>query len=86
MWAPGKKQAYKGIARRTIEEQMKALERGKSFCLISKKWFCVVLVVLYFLLAFLCGVFVPGLQFHSRKGGIIWFFSFLRILKFCEFC
>lgn len=70
MWAPGVEQAYKGVATGMREEQVKALERRKSFCLISKRGFCVVVVVLS-LLIFLCGIFVLGLQFQSSKGGRI---------------
>lgn len=71
MWAPGVEQAYKGVATGMREEQVKALERRKSFCLISKRGFCVVVVVLSLLLIFLCGIFVLGLQFQSSKGGRI---------------
>lgn len=70
MWAPGVEQAYKEVATGMREEQVKALERRKSFCLISKRGFCVVVVVLS-LLIFLCGIFVLGLQFKSSKGGRI---------------
>lgn len=73
MWAAlGHREKGKTLKGRLLpgkgEEQVKALEGETSFCLISKRCFYIVLVVLSF---FLCGVFVPCLQFGSRGGGII---------------